>query len=169
MLTTSLLIALVGLAAKAPKVDPYAPVALYDGKWSVLATGKKKPDVLENHCAKTGRFYVCEQTVNGIAGSLIVFLPSGKPGHYFTQALAPDALAKGRGELVITGAHWEYTSQDADAGTTTHYRTLNDFSEDGATIHFDVQKSSDGVTWETTLSGVETRSKSKALSPPAPR
>jgi hypothetical protein len=56
--------------------DPYAPLALYDGKWDSTTTiGEKESVRIENHCARTGLFFVCEQMLNGKTGSLVVFLP----------------------------------------------------------------------------------------------
>lgn len=139
--------------------DPYAPLRLYNGKWQVKADKAAKPDTLENNCVQTGKFFVCEQTVNGKLGGLVTFLPTGEPGHYYTSPLTPDAHAIGRGDLTIKGDHWEYSSKDEEDGKTTWWRTRNDFSGGGNTIHFAVEKSSDGKTWEAIVSGVETRTK----------
>lgn len=118
-----------------------------------------KPDLLENVCTRTGRFYVCEQTVNGQPGSLVTFLPEGAPGHYYTSPLSAEARAVGRGDLTVSGGHWEYSSKDTDGSVTTYYRTTNEVSADGNTIHFAVQTSTDGKTWKTTFGGMETRIK----------
>jgi hypothetical protein len=58
--------------------DPYAPLKLYDGKWDVAMGGEKEPTRLENHCARTGLFFMCEQVVRGKTGALVVFLPFAK-------------------------------------------------------------------------------------------
>lgn len=62
--------------------------------------------------------------------------------------------ATGRSELTIDGNHWVYLSSEDDHGTTTHYRTINDFSGTNR-IHFESSKSSDGKTWTVTQSGDE--------------
>lgn len=157
LVALSILFAVFAQNAIAQSTDAYAPLRLYQGKWQVKPDKAEKADLLENHCAQTGRFYVCEQTVNGKPGGLVTFLPSGEAGHYFTSPLTPEARAVGRGDLAIAGNHWEYSSKDEEADKTTWYRTLNDFSDGGNTIKFSVQKSSDGKTWETTFGGVETR------------
>jgi hypothetical protein len=59
--------------------DPYAPLKLYDGKWDSTTTiGPKEVIRIENHCARTGLFFVCEQAVNGKTEALTVFLPVAK-------------------------------------------------------------------------------------------
>jgi hypothetical protein len=59
--------------------DPYAPLALYDGTWDSTTTiGEKESVRIENHCARTGLFFVCEQMLKGKTGSLAVFLPVTK-------------------------------------------------------------------------------------------
>jgi hypothetical protein len=143
----------------AQAADPYAPLRLYNGKWQVKPDKAAKPDALENNCARTGKFFVCEQTVNGKLGGLVTFLPTGEPGHYYTNPLGPDDRANGRGDLSIAGDHWEYSSKDEEAGKTTWWRTRNEFSNGGNTIRFTVQNSNDGKTWETIASGMETRVK----------
>ena len=82
--------------------DPYTPLALYNGRWDSQSGdgGDKAADVhLVNHCDKTGRFFVCEQVVNGKTEALVVFLPVGASGdslRYRTQGFV--AVRVGRGE-----------------------------------------------------------------------
>lgn len=141
------------------QADAYAPLRLYAGKWQMRPNKPAKPDLLENTCRQTGKFFVCEQTVNGKPGGLVTFLPAIDPGHYYTSPLTAEAQPIGRGDLTITGNHWEYSSEEEHGGATTWWRTVNDFSGDGNTIHFSLQKSVDGTTWKTLASGVETRVK----------
>ncbi|MEO8926696.1 MAG: hypothetical protein ABI306_05980, partial [Caulobacteraceae bacterium] len=73
--------------------DPYAPLKLYDGAW-IVTSSDGKTTRLDNHCAKTGLFFACEQVVNGKPAALVVFLPQGKTAEgqtYRTQALTTDA------------------------------------------------------------------------------
>ena len=143
--------------------DPYAPLRLYDGKWSVRPTGSKKTDQIENHCARVGEFFACNQFVNGKNTALVIMLPSHQLGNggyaYRNQALRPDADGSGVwSSLEIAGDRWVYSSDGTDNGKKTYWQTVNVFSGPDK-IHFEIQKSEDGKTWTTTMSGDEVRVK----------
>lgn len=142
--------------------DPYAPLRLYDGRWEVTSNGaEKKTDHIENHCAKTGLFFACEQVVNGKTGGLVVFLPVGKTGNgaqeYRTEVLDPNASTPGDwSKLTIDGDTWLYSWTSSDGGKKTSWQNTNKFSGKDK-IHFEVQQSEDGVNWKTQVSGDEHR------------
>ena len=62
--------------APALAADPYAPLQLYAGKWAVRDSAAGS-HAIDNHCARTGVFFACEQVVDGKAEDLVVFLPTG--------------------------------------------------------------------------------------------
>jgi hypothetical protein len=142
--------------------DPYSPLRRYDGKWEVTPSGaEKKTDHIENHCAKTGLFFVCEQVVNGKTGGLVVFLPGGKTSNgaqeYRTEVLAPNASTPGEwSKLTIDGDTWLYSWTSSEGGGKIYWRNTNTFSGRDK-IHFEIQQSEDGVNWKTKLSGDEHR------------
>lgn len=153
--------ALIGpfaLAAGAP-VNPYAPLWLYNGSWRVtrkdLAPGAK-PDELINECALVGKYFVCQQTVNGTAGALLIFIPTAEPGRYYTQNVRPDGLASRRGDLQIEGDVWTYRTTWDQGGTTTYYKTVNTFSGKDR-IHFEQLESKNNKDWHSSNSGDEVR------------
>lgn len=162
-------VALLGTIAAAGRSavvanDPYAPLRLYDGKWNVAMAGTAKEVThLENHCAKTGLFFACEQVVNGKSGALVVFLPFTKMAsggeEYRTQALRADASPAGNwGKLTIEGDRWVYSWEETAGGKKIYWRNVNTFS--GADkIHFEMQRSDDGNTWKRQNSGDEQRVK----------
>lgn len=156
-----LVLSTLGQGTSHPVADPYAPLRLYQGSWRVtprdLAVGTK-PDILENQCALIGKFFGCQQTVNGKIGALIIFIPTDQPGHYFTQAVMPEGWARGRGELEIENEHWTYSSKEEENGKTTYYRTVNVFSGKNH-IHFELQDSTDGKNFTTRKSGDEERTR----------
>lgn len=146
--------------------DPYAPLRLYDGKWDVQPAGGDKPVEavhLENHCAKVGEFFACNQFVNNKNKALVVFLPLHplENGGYLyrNQALRPEGDDPSNwGSLEITGDRWVYSSDNTDKGKKTYWQTINVFS--GADkIHFEVRRSEDAIKWATTMSGDEARAK----------
>ena len=146
------------LAGQADSADSYAPLRLYDGAWSVTMhddSGKSTTDSLING-ACSGRFFACQQTVNGKVGALVVYVPGETPGHFYIQNVLPDDQAVGRGELTVEGSRYTYAGHD---GSSTHWwRTTNEFTGKDR-IHFEQAASTDGKTWTTTVSGDEVRGK----------
>jgi hypothetical protein len=139
--------------------DPYFPLWLYNGAW-LVSRKDRRPDTpadkLVNQCSLAGHFFVCDQTVNGGPGALLVFIPTGKPGHFYTQNIRPEGRAGGRGDLEIQGNTWVYTSTWDEGGSTVYYRTTNIFNG-RAGIHFEQAESTDNKTWVVKNSGEEVR------------
>jgi hypothetical protein len=137
--------------------DAYAPLWLYSGSWKVTHKGDQPPDKLTNQCALVGHFFTCEQTVNGIPGNLLIFIPvPNKPGHYFTQNVRQEGRATSRGDLEIQGDRWVYSSTWDQGGSTVYYRTTNVFS--GKTkISYEQAESNDGKNWTVKNTGEEVR------------
>ncbi len=150
------------LAAACPlaqAADAYAPLRLYQGTWKATrkpSGGAAASNVLVNQCEKLGPFFECLQTVDGKTGALILFLPSGPEGHYYTQAVTAEGFATGRGDLVIEGSRWTYSSKSQQDGKVTYQRTVNVFSGEDR-IHFEQAESTDGEHWTTQASGDEER------------
>lgn len=156
----SVILLFAGSLHASPPTDPvYAPLWLYQGTWHVAGQGAApgtKPDELRNQCALLGRFFACQQTVNGQAGGLIIFIPAGKPGQYYTQNVRLEGFASGRGNLEISGGQWTYLSTRNDSGKTTYYRTINVFTGKNR-IHYEQSESPDGKNWKVTGGGDEVR------------
>lgn len=162
MLAVALLTLALGFQAHsaAKATDPnYAALAVYEGTWQVSRANRppgSKPEVLANQCALIGIYFVCQQTVNGKAGSLLVFIPTGQPGRYYTQTIMPEGRATGRDDLEIAGDRWTYSSKRLNQGTTTYYRTTNVFQGKNK-IHFEQAESTNGKEWSVKNSGDEVR------------
>jgi hypothetical protein len=137
----------------------YAPLRLYDGNWRVtrkdLPAGTK-PDELNNQCSLVGKYFACQQTVNGGVSALLIFVPSDKPGHFFTQSVNTQGRALGRGDLEIAGNRWVFSSTWDQGGKTMYYQTINTFSGRDH-IHFEQQESGNRTDWKTTSSGDDFR------------
>jgi len=144
----------------APPDPVYAPLRLYEGAWDVTRTSAgpgTKPDRLTNECALLAKFFACAQTVNGKQEGLVIFIPTDKPGHYYTQNVTREGRATGRADLEITGDHWTYSNRwQEDAGKIVYYRTTNTFSGKNR-IHFEQAESPDGNKWTVKDSGDEIR------------
>jgi hypothetical protein len=149
-------------AANTPMDDAaYTPLKLYEGKWLVApAAGEKEPARFENHCARTGLFFVCEQVVPGKPGALVVFLPVAKTEagyEYHTTSLSTDASPAGDwGKLTIQGSRWVYSWDSTSDGKKIRWRNTNTFSGPDQ-IHFEISRSDDDQTWKTVKSGDEHR------------
>lgn len=139
--------------------DPYAPLNLYNGIWQVRPTNRPTtdpPDQLEDVCRQIGAYFACQQTKNGKLGALLIFVPTDKSGHYYTQAVLPEGLATGRGELEIEGNRWVYSNKAQSDSKTVYYRTTNVFTGKDR-IHYEQAQSPDGEHWTVSGSGDEIR------------
>jgi len=140
--------------------DPYAPLKLYEGKWDATTTGGDKAIThLENRCNATGLFFVCEQKVNGKTEALVVFLPISSTGpnneKYKTTFLNADATPScGWNNLTIDSDRWVYSWEDGEGRTKVYWRNINTFS-DASHIHYEIQRSDDGVIWKSVKAGDE--------------
>ncbi len=146
-----MLVAMEGGAADAI----FAPLWSYQGTWHVtranLAPGTK-PEELVTQCVVLGRYFTCQQTIEGKQGNLLVFVAAGPQGHFYTQNITPDGRATGRANLEVSGNQWTFTNTWDDGGKTTYYRTTYVFT--GKTkIHFEQEESSNGKDYKVTGSG----------------
>jgi hypothetical protein len=152
------------LANLATAADPYTPLWLYNGTWRITKKDGSA-DTLINRCALVGRFFTCEQTVNGTPGALLIFIPvPNKPGQYYTQNVMPEGRASGRGDLEITGDKWVYTSTWNQGGSTVYYRTTNILTGKNK-IHFEQAESPDNKNFTVKNSGDEVRLAGTGLKP----
>ena len=138
----------------------FAPLSLYEGTWHVTRHNQPataQPEELNNTCAALGRYFACQLTVNGQPSELMVYVPAGNAGSYYTQSIMPDGRAAGHGGLTIEGNTWTYTnSWNQGAKITTYFKTVNTFAGKDR-IHFEQQESSDRNNWKTTNSGEQLR------------
>lgn len=158
MLALVLLLALQ-TAASPSAADPFAPLAIYNGAWSVKAQhpfgNTPGPDILQNRCTHGVAFYTCEQVVNGKSAALVIFTLSKEPGKFDVDNILPNGHASSDTDLFVKGDHWTYLS-NSSAGHP-HYRTENYFKGPDS-IHFDqFETTDDGKTWTKTNEGDEIR------------
>jgi hypothetical protein len=139
---------------------PYDPLWLYEGHWKgTVKTGDSVSATVDlvNTCGRIGTFFGCQQTVNGKTGAVLLYVPAGPPGRYYTQVIQPEgSAAGGRGELQIEGDRWTFQSQTKLEGTTSYSRTTNVFTGKDH-IHFEQSESSDGEHWVVKMSGDNAR------------
>lgn len=153
----TLLLLLCSLALSAATDGAYAPLWAYQGVWEVTGAGQgQKPYELSIQCSLIGTYFACQQTVGGKTGGLLVIIPTGQPGRYYTQTIMPEGRATGRDDLEISGTQWIFRSRRQEGGKITQYRTINNFVGKDR-IHFEQAQSTDGKQWTVTNSGDERR------------
>ena len=129
----------------------------YNGTWKVTRKDSAKPSAMVNDCAKVGRFYACDQSVDGGLSALLVFIPrTDQPGHYYTQNIRPEGRATNRGDLQILGNVWTFLSNWDSGGATTFYKTVDTFVSN-THITYEQFESSNDRDWKLTNSGEQTR------------
>ena len=112
---------------------------------------RREADELINQCVLVGKYFTCQQVVNGEVGALLVIVPAGKTGHYYTQNVGLDGRATGRGEMQIDGDRSTYNTIWNQGGTSTYYKTIHTFTG-GDRIHFEQLESKNNKDWKTTNS-----------------
>jgi hypothetical protein len=144
-----------------PAETPYTSLMLYSGTWKVSRKDSPKPSTMVNDCVKVGRFYTCDQSVDGGLSALLIFIPrADQPGHYYTQNVRPEGRATNRGDLEIKGNVWTFLSNWDSGGATTFYKTVDTFV--GKTrITYEQFESSNDRDWKLLNSGEQTRAAGK--------
>jgi hypothetical protein len=167
LLSILLSIAALSSAAAVPPTQPAAPFAAlwaYNGTWKITKkdAGSPKPYELMNKCAAFGKYFACQQSVNGTPTELTVFVATNSPGQYYTQSILSDGRAGGRGDLKIEGDKWTFSTSWNQGGRSTFYKTINTFMSKSQ-IHFEQQESTDNKDWKTTGSGDQVRTSAGAM------
>ncbi|HZQ53589.1 MAG TPA: hypothetical protein VFB14_15410 [Bryobacteraceae bacterium] len=162
-ITAVLLMLLLGAGAgfaATPSEPAFGPLWVYNGTWKITkagATPGTKPEELTNQCSAIGKYFVCQQSVNGTAVALWIATEAGTPGRYHTQSVRPDGIAGGRGDLEISGDRWVFTSVwNQGGGKLTYNRTTNIFTGKN-NIHFEQAESTNNRDWTVKSSGNEVR------------
>ena len=151
------------LSAVHPASDPFAPLTIYNGFWTVRAEHPWSggppgtADHLASKCQRFTQYFACEQTVNGKTLSLIVYTAAQSPDKLHTRFIQPDGLAAARGDLSLQGNHWTYFDKPP-AKQTGNWSRVENFIEDRDHIRFEEYESSDaGKSWTRTNRGTEER------------
>ena len=125
---TIIFIALLqGQPATQTAPDPFAPLTIYNGSWTVRAdhpwsgAASGTVDHLVSRCRRFTSYFVCEQTTNSF--------------------IAPNGLAGGRGDLLLEGNHWTYLDKPPISTKGKWSRTEN-FIVDHDYIRFEEYQSS---------------------------
>ncbi len=155
------LLAVLQNSVPAAANDAFAPLRVYDGRWTVHAqhsfSGGSGLDSLVNHCHGDQAFFTCEQVVNGKPAALMVFVPGKEPGKFDVDSITPNGHASSDTDLFVKGEHWTFVTNN-DAGKPT-FRVENTFHGRDA-IHFEMFSTGDGgATWTKVNEGDTLRDK----------
>ncbi|HEY2179155.1 MAG TPA: hypothetical protein VGH15_11275 [Caulobacteraceae bacterium] len=139
---------LAAMPVVAAATNPYEALKAMEGSW--IATTAHRTQTVDNHCARTGLFFVCEQAIGGKSTALVVFLPketSGRRLVFHTQTLtsAGDRPGPWR-ELVIDAGRWTYSTLEKPLHGQRRTRTVDTYSGPDH-MHAEVEASSDGERW----------------------
>lgn len=148
--------------ATPPPADWTAPLRMYEGTWTVKPEHSDHSQTFTDTCEVSGkRFYECEHVVDGETIALLIFVPGDEPGHYYTQSVLPSGTALGRGDLAINGDTWVFNTKTVrDDGSVNYQRTTRVYSgHDKDTIHYQYERSDDGLHWQVVNTGTEKRKK----------
>jgi hypothetical protein len=163
MLALLLLALLQNASGGQPAPDPFAPLVVYNGTWTVQAEHPwgggppGTPDHLVSRCQRFTLYFACEQTVNGKPQAFLVYTAGSSSGMLHTRFITPDGLAGGRGDLTLDGNHWTYLDKPP-ATLKGNWSRVENFILDHDHIRFEEYESADeGKSWVKTNSGTEAR------------
>jgi hypothetical protein len=143
--------------------DWTTPLHWYEGTWQVKSDQPgSKPTIETDNCQMSGkRFYECEHIVDGETFALRLYVPGDQPGHYFTQSILPSGTAIGRNDLQIEGNTWVLSnkSESADGAVSYQRITLVFSGKAHDTVHYSVERSDDGLHWQTQSTGTGRKTK----------
>ena len=149
--------------ATQPAPGPFAPLAIYNGTWTVKAEHPWSggpagtSDQLVSHCQRFSLYFACEQTVNGKTQSLLVYTATSSPGKLNCRTITPDGLAGGRGDVSLQGNHWTYLDKPP-LNLKGNWSRVENLILDHNHIRFEEYESADeGKTWKQTNAGIEAR------------
>jgi hypothetical protein len=151
------------MAADAPAPTGLDRLAVFAGTWKSESQTFKTPyseegsssTTLVNQCWKAGAFFVCNQSVNGVSASMLVF--TYKDGDTFNEAAIQAATGQANnGTLVISGGVWTFPGVSHKYGQVTYFRVVNIYS-DNDHLDFREEYSQDQQTWTPMATGHETR------------
>ncbi|MGH7024999.1 MAG: hypothetical protein ACREEB_15615 [Caulobacteraceae bacterium] len=140
---------LAAAPALAARNDPYEALKAMNGHW-IVTGAHGHTETIDNNCARTGLFFVCEQAVGGKPAALVIFLPKGHEERkltFRTQTLtsAGDRPGPWR-DLTIDGDTWTYADADRPVGAVRKVRTVITHSGPDY-MHAEVQATMKGDNW----------------------
>jgi hypothetical protein len=163
-LITMLILGALSSASLAADEDPLAQLSVLQGTWKVSTQHQHTPyskesydeTTLRNDCWRSGGFYVCRQSIDGVEQSLTVFAYDPDKKVYHAFPIGKNGLTADAGGLLIDGKVWTYPSTLDDHGTKMYVRTVDTF-QSASRFHFRQEYSYDNEHWTATVDGDQER------------
>ena len=164
LLSTAVLLA-SSFAQAADAPSPLDRLNVFAGTWKSDIQNFKTPyseessgsSTLVNQCWKAGAFFICNQSVDGVSRTMLVFTYKGGDT-YNEAAISAENGRASNGTLLIDGGVWTFPGESHKLGQTTYYRTVNIYSGNDS-LDFREEYSTDQQTWTLMSKGHETRVK----------
>ncbi|HEY1992053.1 MAG TPA: hypothetical protein VGH71_06285 [Gammaproteobacteria bacterium] len=163
LLAVALAASALAAAADAPAPSPLDRLDVFAGTWKSDVQNFKTPyseasdgsSTLVNQCWKTGAFFVCNQSVNGVSRAMLVF--SFRGGDTYNEVeVGADTGHGANGTLLVDGGVWTFPGQFHRLGQVVYVRTVNIYDGTDA-LDFREEYSDDQVNWTMMSKGHETR------------
>ncbi|MGE5624424.1 MAG: hypothetical protein ACM3ZT_02635 [Bacillota bacterium] len=163
MLAAALVASGFAVAADTPPASPLDRLAVFAGTWKSVGQNFKTPyseeadtsSTVTNQCWKTGAFFICNQSVNGVSRVLVVFTYQSGDTYAVSNIPAEGGHAS-NGTLVLSGGVWTFPGQSHKYGQVTYFRTVNIYSNYD-NLDYREEYSEDQQTWTPMAQGHETR------------
>jgi len=159
------LLAGFSFAAAADAPLPLDRLNVFAGTWKSDIQNFKTPYseeatssyTLVNQCWKAGAFFVCNQSVDGVSRSMLVFSFEG--GDTYNEVAIPATSGHGsNGTLLVDGGVWTFPGETHKYGQVTYFRTVDIYNGNDS-LDFREEFSTDQQTWTLMSKGHETRVK----------
>ena len=151
------------LAVGADAPSPLDRLNIFAGTWKSDTQTFKTPyseesngsSTLVNQCWKAGAFFVCNQSVDGVSRSMLVF--SYKGGDTYKEvAVSAESGVGSNGILLIDGGVWTFPAESHRYGQVTYFRTVNIYNGND-NLDYREEYSTDQQNWTLMAKGHETR------------
>jgi hypothetical protein len=161
----ALLASSLAVAADAPSSSPLDRLNVFAGTWKSDTQNFETPYshesagsyTLVNQCWKAGAFFVCNQSVDGVSRSMLVF--SFKGGDTYSEvAVTAETGAGSNGTLLVDGGVWTFPGQFHKLGQVIYVRTVNIYSGNDS-LDYREEFSTDQQNWTLMAKGHESRIK----------
>jgi hypothetical protein len=157
------LLAAPALSIAADAASPLDRLAVFAGTWKSDTENFETPYshassgsyTLVNQCWKAGAFFVCNQSVDGVSRSMLVF--SFKGGDTYSEvAVSADNGVGSNGTLLVDGGVWTFPGQFHKLGQVIYVRTINIYNGNDS-LDYREEYSTDQQNWTLMAKGHESR------------
>jgi hypothetical protein len=122
------------------------------------STASHEQKYLRNDCWHSGRYYVCNQYVDGDSKVLLVFTFDAAKQIYTSYQVPLDGSATSSGTLEIRDNTWTYPWEVVGDGHTVYFRVVNVFKSP-AEIDYRREFSTNQLNWVVMARGKEIKAR----------